>query len=267
MEISDWLWILFMLIFLQPVLQKRVRDVMRVRLIRRIEAQRGTRVILLVHRQETMSLFGIPIMRYIDVNDSEEVLRAIRETDPAQSIDFVLHTAGGIALAALQIARALKDWPGKVTVHVPHYAMSGGTLIAFAADEISMTTHAVLGPVDPQVGGYPAAAVLSVVARKPVADIDDQTLIIADVAGRAVEQMRAGIRELLANSDPERADSVARLFTEGAWTHDRPVTVKDLHELGFNVSTEVPNEILELMALYRSPVRGQRTVEYLPRED
>jgi ClpP class serine protease len=51
----------------------------RKRLLARIENERQSRVILLVHRQETMSLLGFPLFRYIDVNDSEEVIRAIEE--------------------------------------------------------------------------------------------------------------------------------------------------------------------------------------------
>ena len=98
-----------------------------------------------------MSFLGFPIVRYIDVNDAEEVLRAIRLTDAAVPIDIVLHTPGGLVLAALQIARAIHKHQGKVTAFVPHYAMSGGTLIALGATEIVMSDYAVLGPVDPQL--------------------------------------------------------------------------------------------------------------------
>ena len=121
------------------------------------------RVILLVHRQETMSFLGFPVLRYIDINDAEEVIRAIQLTDEEVPIDLVLHTPGGLVLASLQIARAVRARKGKVTVFVPHYAMSGGTLIALAADEIVMDSHAVLGPVDPQLGEYPAASLIKVV--------------------------------------------------------------------------------------------------------
>ena len=34
-------------------------------------------------------------------------------------------TPGGLVLAATQIARAIQGHKGKVTVFVPHYAMSG----------------------------------------------------------------------------------------------------------------------------------------------
>jgi ClpP class serine protease len=147
------------------------------RKIAQLEALRNSRVILLVHRQETMRLLGFPIARYIDINDSEEVLRAIHVTDDDIPLDIVLHTPGGLVLAALQIARAVRAHRSKVTVLVPHYAMSGGTLIALAADEIVMCNHAVLGPIDPQLGESPAASLLKVVEQKPISEIDDKTLM------------------------------------------------------------------------------------------
>src|SRR5467141_5067499 len=177
MSVLDIFWIFFMLSALQPVIRQRLLDAMRMRKIAQLERDRHSRVILLVHRQETMKFLGFPVMRYIDVNDSEEVLRAIHMTDPDVPLDLVLHTPGGLVLAALQIARAIHKHQGKVTAFVPHYAMSGGTLIALAADEIVMSEYAVLGPVDPQLGQYPAASILKAVAKKPAADVDDQTLI------------------------------------------------------------------------------------------
>src|SRR5438094_8167054 len=154
--VMDIFWLFFMLSALQPVIKQRLLEASRKRLISLIERERKSRVVLLVHRQETMSLLGFPVFRYIDINDSEAVLRAIYLTDPEIPIDLVLHTPGGLVLAATQIARATFARNGKVTVFVPHYAMSGGTLLALAADEIVMSDYAVLGPVDPQLGEYPA---------------------------------------------------------------------------------------------------------------
>src|SRR6059036_4323152 len=135
------MWLLFMVTAFQPVIKQRLLEASRQQMIAKIERQRGSRVVLLVHRQETMSLLGFPLFRYIDVNDSEEVIRAIHLTDPEMPLDFVLHTPGGLVLAATQIARAVLKHKGKVTVFVPHYAMSGGTLIALAAEEIIMCEH------------------------------------------------------------------------------------------------------------------------------
>src|ERR1700736_4676329 len=195
-------WLFFMLTALQPVITQRLLEASRKRLIGRIERERKSRVILLVHRQETMSLLGFPIFRYIDVDDSEEVIRAIHMTDPEIPLDLVLHTPGGLVLAATQIARAVLKRKGKVTVFVPHYAMSGGTLIALAANEIVMSEHAVMGPVDPQLGESPAASILKTVARKPVERVKDETLILADQAEKAVTQVRASVKELLTDKIP-----------------------------------------------------------------
>src|SRR4029450_872338 len=104
--------------------------------------------------------WAFPLYRFIDIEDSEEVLRAIRKTPDETPIDLVLHTPGGLVLAAEQIAYALRSHPAKITVLVPHYAMSGGTLLALAADEIVMDENAVLGRVDPQIGQWPAAWVV-----------------------------------------------------------------------------------------------------------
>ena len=56
---------------------------------------------------------------YINIEDSEAVLRAIRLTPDDQPIDLILHTPGGLVLAAEQIAKALVDHKGKVTVFIP----------------------------------------------------------------------------------------------------------------------------------------------------
>jgi ClpP class serine protease len=258
-------WLFFMLTALQPVITQRLLEASRKRLIGRIERERKSRVILLVHRQETMSLLGFPIFRYIDVDDSEEVIRAIHLTDPEIPLDLVLHTPGGLVLAATQIARAVLKRKGKVTVFVPHYAMSGGTLIALAANEIVMSGDAVLGPVDPQLGQQPAASILKVIRQKPIAEVDDQTLILADQAGKALAQMAQEVGELLADKYPdEKAQELAKLMTSGTWTHDYPITYERAVALGLRVNDKIPENMLHLMQLYPQPTRRQPSVEYLP---
>ncbi len=265
MSVMDLFWIFFILSALQPWIRKRLLEASRQRMIAKIEKKRGSRVILLVHRQETMSLLGFPIFRFIDVDDSEAVIRAIHMTDPDLPLDLILHTPGGLVLVALQIARAINRHRGRVTVFVPHYAMSGGTLIALAADEIAMCEHAVLGPIDPQLEGLPAASLLKVVAKKPVAEIDDRTLVLADQAEKAITQIHASVNELLQGKvPPEKAEELARQLTEGVWTHDYAITFEIAKAMGLPVTPEVPDEILQLMALFPQPVRGQPSVEYLP---
>ena len=100
MGIGEILWLFFMLSALQPVVRQKMLEASRLRVLNRFERARKSRVISLVHRQETMSLLGFPLMRYIDVNDSEDVLRAIKLTDADCPIDLIIHTPGGLVLAA-----------------------------------------------------------------------------------------------------------------------------------------------------------------------
>jgi len=266
--LGDLFWFFFLLAAFQPLLRQRLLEASRTRMIRELEKRRRSRVIALVHRQETMSLLGFPLVRYIDIEDSEEVLRAIQLTDPNLPIDLILHTPGGLVLAAEQIAHALVSHPAKVTVFVPHYAMSGGTLLALAADSIVMAPHAVLGPLDPQLERYPAASILRAVElqKQRNKDIEDQTLILADMAEKAMNQVREFVIRLLKRKqwDDERARKVAEILTEGRWTHDYPITVEDARELGLPVSCDVPPEVYRFMRLFPQTITQRPSVQYVP---
>lgn len=265
MDFGALLILYFVVISLQPLLQQRALEIMRRRKILTIEKERKSRVILLVHRQETMRLLGFPIVQFINMNDTEEIIHAIRMTDPEMPLDVILHTPGGVALAALQIARALKDHRGHTTVFVPHYAMSGGTLIALAADEIVLGPHAVLGPIDPQIDGKPAAAIIEAAERKPVAEVDDATLILESIGRKAIAQLRAAISDLLSDKfSEEKRNELATVMTSGKWTHDYGITAGQAKEMGFAVNTDMPPIIYDMMRLYPQPVRRMPSVEYLP---
>ena len=268
MTFTDILWLLILLQFFIPVIQKRIIEARRAAAIRTLESKTGSRVITMIHRQETLSFLGIPLVRYIDIEDSERVLRAIRLTAEDVPIQMVLHTPGGLVLAAEQIAEALARRTAKVQVIVPHYAMSGGTLIALAADEILMDPNAVLGPVDPQLGGgqgaYPAASVLKAL-ETPNPNRSDETLILGDVARKAIEQVLATVRGLLGKHLPDdKAEAVARTLSEGRWTHDFPIDARFAKSMGLPVVEGVPDEVYQLMELY--PQSGQRRpgVEFIP---
>lgn len=265
MSLSEIFWIFVMISVLQPVIRQRLLEASRLRLLRSFERKRGSRAIALIHRQETMALLGFPIMRYIDVHDSEAILQAINLTDRDTPIDLIIHTPGGLVLAAGQIANALRRHPGPVTAFVPHHAMSGGTLIALAADEIVLDPNAVLGPVDPQLGPSPAASILTVLERKDVNEVDDQTLILADVARKALDQTRVMTRTLLADRMPaDQAESLAATLTSGTWTHDYAITAEEAKALGLPVSTSMPDEIYRFMRLFPQPTRARSSVEYVP---
>lgn len=262
------IFLLLLLSFYFPVLQRKVLEQQRFLAIRNFERKRRSRVIVLIHRQESVSFLGLPIARYINIEDSEKVLRAIHLTPEDMPIDLVLHTPGGLVLAAEQIACALKRHKAKVTVFVPHYAMSGGTLIALAADEIVMDPNAVLGPVDPQIGTphgqYPAASILKAL-EEPNPNRDDETLILGDIARKAIRQVYQVVLNLVYEKMPEeKARELATILSEGRWTHDFPLTLEMARELGLPVREGLPEEIYELMDLYPQPFTQRPSVEYIP---
>lgn len=265
MDFSQFFWLLFIVFTLWPMVRQHTIERARVRLIRSIEERRNSRLITLIHRQEAISILGLPISRYINIEDSEQVLRAIRLTPDDMPLDLVLHTPGGLVLASEQIAHALMRHKAKVTVFVPHYAMSGGTMIALAADEIVLDCNAVLGPVDPQLGQYPAASILKAVEQKNVNRLEDSTLILADMAGKAMRQVEEFLAKLLADKmEPTAAQRLAHTLSEGRWTHDFPITCDHLKELGLPVVPDLPAEIYDLMELYPQPAQRRPSVQYIP---
>lgn len=263
MDPLSLLWLFFIFASLQPAVQRQVLLAQRRRALHAISREREATVMTLIHRQEAMSLLGFPIVRYIDIDDAEGVLRAIHDTPDGRAIEIILHTPGGLVIAAQQIASALADHDGRVTAVVPHYAMSGGTLIALAADEIVIDPHAALGPVDPQLGQYPASSLVEV-AKQP-GNHDDQTLVLADVGRKAIAQVEGFTTRLLErHMPPERARDVAHVLASGVWTHDHPLQARDLTPLGFSIRVGVPQPERELMGLYPQPRGRTPAVEYVP---
>ena len=257
------------LMTLIPYLERRALLARRLFALRSLERKRASRLITMIHRQETISFLGLPISRYIDIEDSEQILRAIRMTPPEMPLDIVLHTPGGLVLASEQIAFALKRHKGKVTVFVPHYAMSGGTLLALAADEIVMDPDAVLGPVDPQLGSplsgsYPAASIIEAL-QEPNPNRDDHILILGDMARKAQVQVYDVVHSLVKDRMPdESAKELAKTLSDGRWTHDYPISAAQAKALGFPVTEGLPREIYDLMDLYPQSGLRRPSVEYVP---
>jgi ClpP class serine protease len=267
---SNFWIILVFLSIIYPRFQQSVLRRARNSALSTIGRKRGSNVITLIHRQETLSFLGLPISRYIDIDDSEDILRAIRLTDDDAPIDIIIHTPGGIALAATQIAFALKEHKGKTAVIVPHYAMSGGTLIALAADEILMDPHAVLGPIDPQIstqkGTYAATSIIKVVDRKKPEDIDDETLYLAEEAKKAINQMRDTLKKLIQDKyGEEKTEEIIEALVSGRYTHDFPITAEATCDMfGECAITDLPREVYKLMNLYKMDRQRRPGVEYVP---
>jgi hypothetical protein len=67
------------------------------------------------------------------------------------NLDLILHSPGGSSEAAEALVTYLRSKFSHIRVVVPHMAMSAATMVACAADVITMGKHSFLGPIDPQL--------------------------------------------------------------------------------------------------------------------
>ena len=251
MTFLNLLWLILLIAALTPLIRQKMIEAARTRLQRELGEERETRVITLIHRQEELQFLGFPLARRFEVEDSEEVLRAIRLTEDSQPIDLILHLPCGLSLALEQIALALSRHPAKVTVIIPHYAMSGGTLLALAADEVLMDAHAVLGPLSPLAGGYPAASVLQALETIGPENAADETVILGDMARKAIGRIQQVVRRVAASHYPDgTAHKLAEDLTAAGWTPGCPIFVDQAQAWGLPISAEIPEDVYRLMNLY-----------------
>ncbi len=220
----------------------------RAEILSKLEEERGTNVITLIHRREPWEEKD---ENYISIEDTEHVLMRIRQTPKDKDVDLILHTPGGLVLAAEMIAMAVKNHPAKVTVIIPFYAMSGGTLIALAADEIIMEKDSVLGPVDPQLKDMPAGALISLLERKPIESISDENIMLSEEAKKGIVRVQKFVEWLLGDKmEKMKAKRLAEFLTGGYMTHDTPIVSEVAKGFGLNVKHGVPKSVYDLFRTF-----------------
>ena len=220
----------------------------RAEIISRLEEERGTRIITLIHRREPWEEKD---ENFINIEDTEHVLMRIRQTPENKDVDLILHTPGGLVLAAEMIAMAVKNHPAKVTVIVPFYAMSGGTLIALAADEIIMERDSVLGPVDPQLGNMPAGVLISLLEKKSLENISDENIMLSEEARKGLGRVQKLVKWLLEDKmEKGKAEKLAEFLTGGYTTHDTPIVFEVAKEFGLNVKPGISNGVYDLFRTF-----------------
>lgn len=262
-------WLSIALVLLAQLLPRRLSRVRRDGTLQRLARVRGAQVLPLISHWETQRILGVPVARQFVPADPEAVLRAIALTPANVALDVILHAPGDDTLASEQIAHALVRHPGRVTVFVPYHALGSAVLIALAADEIALDPNAVLGPLNPQVGPYPASALLALAQEKPVAALADQTVIMIDQARRVRAQAQAIVTELLVarGNAPEQAAEVAALLTGGGWSAHYPIMVEEAERLGLPVTTKLPRELYALLDLYDTGSRARPSATIVPLRD
>ena len=88
-------------------------------------------------------------------------MSAVHRMDRQKGLDLILHTPGGDIAATEALVKYLWTMFDKdIRVIVPQLAMSAGTMIACSSRRIIMGKQSSLGPIDPQIFGMPAQAIL-----------------------------------------------------------------------------------------------------------
>jgi len=268
----DLMSLLFVLLFLYAIIypQSQIKQIRlrRMAKLKAMEKSHGCKVLTMIHRREAISLLGLPAYQYIDEEDAEQILRWIRKYKD-YPLELILHTPGGQLHSSIQIARALRRHPKNTKVIIPHYSMSGGTIIALAANEIVMDKDAVIGPIDPQIGDfirgmYPAPSWIYAAETKKEKS-DDITLVMSDISRKALKFTGNVAKELLEGkiqpgpAGESRLDEVVEKLVSGEMIHSTPLSAGEAKEIGLAVSTDFPEDVHEFMKLFK-PVK--KSVEY-----
>src|SRR5207247_1340755 len=101
-------WLILLVLIAQQVWWAPFRaDAARARVIERFQQERKSRVIAMIHRQDTQSLFGVPVSQSITIDDSVLKLVELKKPAPVSHERPVL--ADMAAKARLQLAASVAE--------------------------------------------------------------------------------------------------------------------------------------------------------------
>jgi pimeloyl-ACP methyl ester carboxylesterase len=170
-----------------------------------------------------------------------DIMNTVRSTRPDGPIVIILHTLGGPSLATEFIAAALKRHKGRVLAFVPYVAMSGGTLVALAADQIHLGSNAALGPIDTQYGPFAFAAYKKLYELKRER-ADDAVLLNYFKAEIREKSIKERLQAVAAEHNREAVESLL----DPDLPHDRRITAQDAGDFHLHVTaSDFPSEIYQ----------------------
>jgi enoyl-CoA hydratase/carnithine racemase len=194
-------------------------------------------------------------------DEAFEAVASIRQANPRSKIVIVLHTLGGYARPAHMIALALKQHLKKAKAHnsrrdphviayVPYVAMSGGAMIALAAEKVVMDPTASLGPIDTIYGGFPTETYRDLLEQKGPLATQDVLVMLAHEAEKYDRYADRIAREIVHpnhKAEDRDPDFLARYLSSGELSHSEAISPGEAEKLGMNVSTKIPQEIYGLV--------------------
>lgn len=197
-----------------------------------------------------------------------------------KELDLIIHTPGGDYEATKRIINYLHETYSHIRTIIPHLAMSGGTLIACASDEIYMGPYSSLGPTDPQTflnNSYvPVYAILEEfkMAFDEVSKNPQKALLWNErlkqipfgrlkAAQNMNENSKLYLTELLTkrnckNKSKEEIERISDFLNSGKGhsSHGRGISLKDAIDHGLNVIDLRKKKDLEdaVLSIYHSAI-------------
>jgi ATP-dependent protease ClpP protease subunit len=206
----------------------------------------------------------------IDDTDMHSFMSVFKGLDRSKGLDLILHTPGGLIAATEAIIHYLRELFGTdIRVIVPQLAMSAGTLIALSAKEIIMGYHSSLGPIDPQLGGVSAHALIEEFKaakkeiRKDPSCVELWKTIIAKYRPTFIGDCQKAIRWgeelaktlLLTGMFKDRTEEDKERIIEkilngladhgNSKSHDRHFSSKQCSDFGLKITNLETNEVLQ----------------------
>jgi hypothetical protein len=208
----------------------------------------------------------------IDDDDKNGFMQAIHGLDRSIGLDLILHTPGGAIAATESLAHYLKQmFGGDIRAIIPQIAMSAGTMLALSCKQIMMGKHSNLGPIDPQIYGFPALGVLREFQRAREEIIADPRTaevwrpILAQLSPAFLDQCELSqkwsrdfvTKSLMENMFKENADRVERATRvvdgltdlEDNKAHDKHLHMDKCRSLGISVEPIESDQKLQDLVL------------------
>lgn len=161
----------------------------------------------------------------------DEVFEGMRRLESAKNVEviLILHTLGGYSLPSIMLADALRKYRsrgGRVTAFVPYVALSGGTILALASDDVWMSDVARLGPIDTQFGSISGDALRQLGDHKSSENQGDATLLARIEAAKYENYYKSELQALV------DLDALDKRVYDGSLSHGHAFGQKDAEKFG-----------------------------------
>ncbi len=192
---------------------------------------------------------------HIEFGLTTKVLDRIKSATESQPLCIIVHTLGGFSLATEIIAAALHARKAPTRAYIPYIAMSGGTMVALATDQIWLGKNAALGPIGLQYYGVPIKAYEWVLQKKQnhVDSIDDRTLLLAFEAQKYARDANKKACALVKKAHKRRGEHsdgtcfVVDQLTNENQPHSERIDYDAADTIGMNVKNECPPEVYKMV--------------------